>query len=152
MAKMENRERLLRKMAAIPEEIRKAMKDAIAAGADEIVGMQRRLAPVKTGALRASIVATFGGSGPAHASVGGGGGGDSDLSVRITAGNSGVRYAHLVEFGTAPHVVGGIYKGALHPGSVAKPFFYPGYRALKRRVKSRITRATKKAIRKAAAG
>lgn len=151
MSKMERRQRLLEKMAALPNEVRSAIKQALAEGADEITDMQRRLAPVKTGALRNSIVQTWGGKGPSYSSLSAqGGAGDADLTVRITAGNSAVRYAHLVEFGTRPHTLGGMFAGAQHPGTVAQPFFYPAYRALRRRVKGRITRATKAAARKVA--
>jgi HK97 gp10 family phage protein len=150
---MANRERLLAKMAAIPAEIRKEIAKAVREGADEIVRVQKSLAPVRTGALRDSIVATQGAAAPAYSTFRGGqGGGESDpeLSVTISAGNTKVRYAHLQEFGTAPHENGGIFAGSEHPGNSPSPFFFPGYRATRRRVKGRITRATKKAIKKAA--
>lgn len=151
-SRMERRDRLLKKMAALPPAVRKALKESITQGADEITAMQRRLAPTKTGKLRASIKQTWGGGKVAHASVGGGGAGegDPDLTVTLSAGDRSVRYAHLVEFGTAPHTLGGIFAGAQHPGTTARPFFFPAYRALRRRVKSRITRAAKKAARQVA--
>lgn len=163
---MKNRDRLLRKMAALPTQVRSAMKQALAQGADELTAMQKRLAPVgppsgaqakkgaRPGALRDSIKQTWGDSKVSYASLRGRGGikGDPDLTVTITAGNSAVRYAHLVEFPTAPHIVGGKFKGAQHPGTQAQPFFYPPYRALRRRIKSRVTRATKKAIQRVASG
>lgn len=139
------------------------MRQAIAQGADEIVAMQKRLAPVSprgthgnpSGMLRDSIVATWGGGGaiPKYASLRAGTGSAraaGDLSITITAGNSAVRYAHLVEFGTAPHPQGGKFKGTEHPGTSPQPFFFPPYRALRRRVKARITRAMKKAIKTSA--
>lgn len=151
MSKIEGRARLLAKMAALPAEVRSAIKQALAEGADEITDMQRRLAPVKSGELRDSIKQTWGGGRERYSSLNAtGGAGDPDLTVRISAGNSKVRYAHFVEFGTRPHVNGGKFAGTLHPGARAKPFFYPAYRALKRRVKSRITRATTKAAKKVA--
>lgn len=163
---MQNRERLLRKMAALPTAVRSALKQALAQGADELTEMQKRLAPVgppsgaqkkkgaKPGALRDSIKQTWGDSKVSYASLKGKGGvaGDPDLTVTITAGNSAVRYAHLVEFPTAPHKVGGKFKGAQHPGTQAQPFFYPAYRALRRRIKSRVTRAAKKAAKSVASG
>lgn len=36
-----------------------------------------------------------------------------------------VRYAHLVEFGTAPHFQPG--RGVMHPGAAPKPFLTPAY-------------------------
>lgn len=145
------RERLLAKMAALPVEIRKEIGAAVKAGANDIVSLQKRLAPKRTGALAASIVATSGKAAPKYSTFkgkGGGGESDPDLSVTISAGNAQVRYAHLVEFSTAPHLAGGKYEGAQHPGTEAQPFFFPAYRALKRKVKGRITRATKKAVRR----
>ena len=72
--------------------------------------------------------------------------------MRISAGNTFVRYAHLVEFGTAPHAQGGKFAGTMHPGTPAKPFFYPMYRLGKKRAKSRITRGVNRAAKKVAAG
>lgn len=144
-----NRARLLAKMAKLPAEVRSAVKQAIAQSADELTDTMKRLAPKDTGKLRDSITQTWGGGKVAHASLSGGAGatGDPDLTVTITAGNSGVRYAHLVEFGTAPHINGGKYAGTKHPGAKAQPFFFPAYRAQKRRIKGRITRAITKAAR-----
>jgi len=149
--KLQGRQRLLAKMAALPTEVRSAIKQALAEGADEITDMQKRLAPVKTGDLRNSIVQTWGGARVRYSSLSAtAGAGDPDLTVRISAGNSKVRYAHLIEFGTAPHINGGKFAGSQHPGTKAQPFFYPPYRALRKRVKSRITRATTKAAKKVA--
>lgn len=153
MSKLKGRARLLKKMASIPPEIRKDMAIAIKQGADDIVRLQRHLAPEQSGDLRESIVATSGGAAPKYSTFKGkergGGKSDPDLSVTISAGNAKVRYAHIVEFGSAPHINGGKFKGSQHPGTSASPFFFPGYRAMRRKVKGRITRATKKAIRRA---
>ncbi len=148
----ENRNRLLRKMKALPEEARQEIGKAVRESAAELVAAQKRLAPRRTGALAASIVATVGGSLPKYASVGvGTASADPDLTAIISAGNTAVRYAHLVEFDTAPHLNKGLFEGSQHPGTRAQPFFYPPFRANRRRVKSRITRATRKAARKVAA-
>lgn len=149
--KIEGRERLLAKMKALPTEVRSAIKQALAEGADEIQEMQKRLVPVSSGDLRDSIVQTWGGGKVRYSSLSASSEvGDPDLSVRISAGNSKVRYAHLVEFGTAPHVNAGKFAGSHNPGTTAQPFFFPAYRALRKRVKSRITRATNKAAKKVA--
>ena len=157
--KVERREQLLKKMAALPHEVRSAIKQALAQSADEIMDMQKRLVPVSArgsygnppGMLRDSIKQTWGGGSVRYSALNATAGdkGDPDLSVRISAGNTKVRYAHLVEFGTAPHE---IRPGVQHPGAQAKPFFYPSYRALRKKVKSRITRATNKAAKRVAAG
>lgn len=148
MAKFTNRDRLLAKLARLPTEVRSAVKQGIAQSADELTDAIKRLAPVKSGKLRDSVAQTWGGGKVAHSSLSAGAGkGDPDLTVTISAGNSGVRYAHLVEFGTAPHINGGKYAGTEHPGAKAQPFFYPAYRANKKRIKGRITRAITKAAR-----
>lgn len=147
-SRMANRERFLKKVAALPAQVRSALKQSLAQNADELVAMQKRLAPVDDGDLRESIVQTWGGEAPRYASLKGKAGeGDPDLSVTISAGNSKVRYAHLVEFPTAPHINAGKFPGTKHPGTPGTPFFFPPYRALKRRMKSRMTRAAKKAAR-----
>ncbi len=152
MAKVRNRDALLRKLAALPPAVRSAVKQALAQGADQITDEMKRLAPKDTGKLRNSIVQTWGGGKVRYSSLAGSSGeaGDPDLSVRISAGNSEVRYAHLVEFGTAPHINGGRFAGTKHPGTSPRPFFYPAYRANKRRVKSRISRATTRAVKQVA--
>ena len=40
-------------------------------------------------------------------------------------------HAHLVEFGTAPHIVGGKFAGARHPGTAPQPFARPAWDANK---------------------
>lgn len=116
--------------------------------------MQKRLAPKKTGALANSIGYTFGTYRADNANVrgvaGGGGAGDPDLSLTIHAGDAKAYYAAFVEFGTSAHTAGGKFKGADHPGATAEPFFFPAWRSLRKRTKSRISRATKKSVQQAA--
>ena len=114
--------------------------------------MQQRFAPVRTGRLRRSIVATYAGQSTPPHSQPGGGQVVPPLSVMVTAGNDEVRYAHLVEYGTAPHPNEGMFAGTEHPGAAPHPFFWPPYRALRKRMKSRVTREARKAIRKVVAG
>jgi HK97 gp10 family phage protein len=149
LAKLKNRESTLRKLAAIPPAVRSAAKQALARSADEMTEAIRVAAPQgKTGNLKRSVAQTWGGGKVRYSSLAGnvGESGDPDLSVRISAGNSEVRYAHLVEFGTAPHINGGWAAGTQHPGTQAQPFFYPTYRRLRRRARSRVSRAITKAI------
>jgi HK97 gp10 family phage protein len=155
-SRIERRQQALAKLAALPAQARSRIKQAIAESADEIVAMQKRLVPVQTGRLRDSIQQHWGNA-PKLSSAGvsmKAGAGDPDLTVIITAGG-GPRetgwYARFVEFGTAPHEQGGKFAGAQHPGTAARPFFYPAYRALKRRAVSRVSRATGKAAREVAA-
>lgn len=167
MAKITGLQSLQARMKKIPKEARSAIKQALAESADDIVSTMKRLAPVSAGGshgqepgmLRDSIVATFGdGAVPKYAAFRHRQGKriiqsqDPDLSVTITAGNDFVRYAHLVEFGTSPHVNGGKFAGTQHPGTPARPFFYPAYRAHKRQVKARITRAINQSAKRAVSG
>lgn len=166
-SRMRNRERLLAKLAAIPDAVRKEIAGALDKGADEIVAMQKRLVPEDSGDLKRSIRKVKGTYTPENANVRGmasGGKGDPDLTVRIVAGDDKAWYARFVEFGTAPHTIkaknpsGLLYFNGTrvpqvnHPGSEPRPFFYPAYRALRRRVKSRIARATTKAVKSVAGG
>jgi len=128
--------------------------------------MQKRLAPEESGALKRSIKRVKGSYKPDNANVRGVGGGgvegDPELSVFIVAGDAEAWYARLVEFGTPPHQIKPKRRKAMkfgdenfattinHPGAKHTPFFYPPVRALRRRVRSRITRATKKAVREIA--
>ena len=152
--KTAGRSALLRKLALLPDAARQEIAKAINQSAEEIAAAQRRQAPKRTGALERSIVVSRGGAVPKYASVGRSGAtekGDPDLTVIVSAGNSAVRYAHLVEFGTAPHENKGMFEGSQNPGAKAQPFFFGPYRAYRKRAKSRMTRATKKAARAVAA-
>ena len=146
-----NLDRLKKRLAALPASVRTELAGAIDKGADEIVALQRDLAPKRTGALARSIQKNKGGAGPAYSTFKSAARGDADLKVTITAGNTDVRYAHLVEFGTKPHMNKGKFEGTENPGATAKPFFYPAYRALKKRAAARIVRAGRKAAKGLAA-
>ncbi len=47
-------------------------------------------------------------------------------SYKLGAGG---RHGHLVEFGTAPHILGGVFAGAQHPGTSPQPFMRPAFDA-----------------------
>lgn len=129
--------RLDRILATMPAAARAELKKSLTLSARDLVKAQRALVPVRTGALKKSIgwsenAALL----PKHAAFGGAARRQaSDLSVVVFAGNSGVRYAHLVEF------------GSVHAG--AKPFFYPAYRLRKRQIRQRARRAVRAAVKKA---
>lgn len=162
--KFEGRESLLRKLKAMPQAVRDPIRQALDQGSDEILKMQRRLVKMVSGDLHDSLQKTWGGGRVRYSQQWGRqeDAGDPDLTVRLSAGNSKVRYAHLVEFGTAPHST---VKGASkyrkkgmvhaatsdpkrqHPGSKPQPFFFPPYRARRRRVRSRVARATSRSVR-----
>lgn len=141
-----------RKMRAVTYAAKASARDAVIQGAYEIADVQERLAPKDDGDLADSIHVTLPcGTTPPYSQPGGSRQAGPEQAI-ITAGNAKVRYAHLVEFGTAKHVNGGLFEGTQHPGTTAQPFFWPGYRSVRGRVRSRITRSISKAIKQAAGG
>lgn len=139
--------KLQRKLNRLPAVAKDHIRNEMEAVADEIVAMMKSLAPVlqepdprrRAGALRDSIGWTWGKK-PKYAislaainsTIGG------DLTITIYAGNSEVRYAHLLEWGT--------HKMA------AQPYFYVSWRANRRPARRRINRAVRYAARQVAAG
>lgn len=148
-SKIKGRDRLRFVLTKLPKEMRTELRKAVIAGAEAIAATQRNLAPVRTGKLRDSIVVTPGNQDPPrYASLKSKKNQfpDPELAAIISAGNSEVRYAHLVEFGAAPHINEGRFPGTQNPGAPAQPFFYPGYRARKKEAQRNINKAAKKAI------
>ena len=110
-----------------------AVQPALIKSGDELVARMQTLAPVRSGALKASIEATYPGQATPAYSQPGGSRVAKENEVLVTAGNAEVRYPHLVEYGTSH--------------SPAKPFFWPAYRLTKQRIKNRLKRAVSKAVR-----
>lgn len=132
MAKNPSLHRFNKRMKAIPKAVRKAVAPEIVKAATGIAVSMRLHTPVDTGALRDSIRVTGPGqTTPAHSQPGGATTAH-ELQAIVTAGDTDVRYAHLVEYGTAE--------------AAAQPFFWPVVRSSRKRVKSRITRAIRKAV------
>jgi HK97 gp10 family phage protein len=125
--------RLQRRLEAIPKAVKEAVQPALNKSGDELVAMMQHLAPVETGRLRDSIVATPAGERTPPYSQPGGSRVVPENAVVVTAGNSEVRYPHLVEYGTTL--------------ARAQPFFWPSYRSLKKRLTNRVKRAISKAVR-----
>lgn len=124
-----------KRMRAIPAAARKAVEPALVQGGYEIAEAQEMLAPEDEGDLIGSITVTLPGHATPPYSQPGGGTVVPENQVAVTAGNTDVRYPHLVEYGTRH--------------SPAQPFFWPGYRLARRRAEGRIKRAISKAIREA---
>nr|WP_313012409.1 HK97 gp10 family phage protein [Brucella intermedia] len=143
---------LNRKLKALPALAEAAIKLAMEQGAEEIVAMMKRLVPVDNGDLRDSIGWTWGDAPSYSQRIGAVKSKTGNLKITIYAGNSKVRYAHLVEFGSAPHINGGMFAGTQNPGAKGQPFFFVSFRALRRRTKSRITRAINKSAKQIASG
>lgn len=129
--------RVRKMLDALPKHIEDDVEAAVLKGAHEVAAAQRLLVPVDTGALRDSIHVTPAGQTTPAYSQPGGASVVGPLAARITAGNSDVRYAHLVEYGT----------GGDSP-TTPQPYFWPGYRLIRRRVTSRIKREIGKAVRR----
>lgn len=60
-------------------------------------------------------------------------------------------HAHLVEFGTAPHINGGLFAGSQHPGTAPRPFARPAWDANKDAALQKIAAELAAEINKAAA-
>lgn len=119
--KFTNKRSLKKILKDMPTEVKIDAQKALEQGGDDVVGTMKAIAPVVKGHLKATI---------RWKNVSN----EHKLAVRIQAGGHYggyyVPYARIVEF---------------HHGSA---FFYPAYRAQKRRVKSRITRSVNKATKR----
>lgn len=123
--KVQGLERLRAKLAALPQVAKIEMKAALDQSADELVAMQKRMAQPDRdeGDLIESIEKQPG---------------RHELAVIVQAGGKKAPHARWNEFGTQK--------------MTAQPFFYPAWRALRRRTKGRLSRASTKAAKKVAAG
>jgi HK97 gp10 family phage protein len=114
---------------------RQQIMKALLASGNELADAQQHLAPKDTHALADSITVTGPGQSTPAYSQPGGSRLAGETEVIVTAGNTDVRYAHLVEYGTSK--------------SEAQPFFWPALRLLRKRLQQRIDRAGRKAVRDA---
>lgn len=133
----------------IPQAVIARVKEAMAQSADEAVAVMKSLVAVESGDLRDSIAWTWGDAPKGTLAIASKSVKGSGLRITIYAGGGDAYYARFVEFGTNPHVNGGLFLGSKHPGTMARPFFYPGWRLVQRRAKSRVTRSIRKAIKEA---
>lgn len=156
---------LQRKLSALPKAVKEQISKAMESGAEDIVNTARNLVPVDELTLYESIGWTWGNAPKGSIVLGRTARRPGDgLRITIYAGNNEAFYARWVEFGTQAHNVasgGGTVAGKKslasggglgHPGARAQPFFFPAYRANRRRVRSKIARATNAAAKKFAVG
>ena len=136
-------QQLRAKIKALPDAARAEIRAAMEQSAEEVVAMAKRLVPVDSGALRDSIGWTWGE--PPKGSITLAQSDPNAEAITIyagsrdkTLGDADAFYVRWVEFGTVT--------------ARAHPFFFPSWRALRKRVKSRNTRAVKKAFTRVAAG
>ena len=133
MARDGGLERFHRRMQAIPVDVRAAVRPALVSAAEDMAVTMRALAPEDTGALKRSIAVTGPGQATPAYSQPGGSSVVGDLQAAVTAGETAVRYAHLVEYGTAR--------------APAQPFFWPAVRLHRKKAAAKIKRAISKAVR-----
>jgi len=135
MARNKDLTRIFAKLDAIPEALRKQIKPELMKGAEEIASLQRGFAETSrdTGALIDSITVTGPGEQTPPYSQPGGRQTVPEGAVLITAGNSDVRYAHILEYGSSK--------------TEAQPFFWPGYLLGRNKAVNRVNRAGRKIIR-----
>lgn len=119
-------EELTRKLNAIPKATRTEVRKVLDKSAEEMVSLASALVPTDDGVLKGTI--------RTHE-------GKNELAVVVRAGGpattvKGYDYAIAVEHGTSD--------------TPERPFFWPAYRAIKKKAKSRATRAIRKAARAAA--
>lgn len=150
--KIRNKDRLLKKLGMLHPALFEAIEKANHQAADEMVDLAQAFVPKgRTGKLRESIVATPPGQVPPSYSQGGGHAPVPEGAYAVSAGNTAVRYAHLVEWGTKPHPQGGMFKGTEHPGTPPRTFFWNSYRIIRKKHRGRIGRALGKSVKAIAA-
>lgn len=123
MASFSGRDRLRARMKAVPVKVRRALRAQLEANANELVATQKRFADASFSDPSGKLQATIRQQDVSDS---------TRISRKISAGSREVPYAAWVEFGTSKNP--------------PKPYFMPAYRLLKRRFKSRLSRAAKKAL------
>lgn len=130
-----DRERARAKFRRLPASVRKNVEAALEQNAEELTQAIKRRAPVQKingGELRDTVRWAKGAAKSKTRDQGA----DPDLTVRVTEGDAKKGfYAGMVEFGTV--------------NSAPQPHFFPTWRAMKRRLKGRLSRAVNKAIKEA---
>lgn len=129
--KFRNKDKLFQALRQTVPAIDGEVRKALAESGDEMVDKVRSLVPVDRGDLRDSVEWNFTKQTQAQYS--------RSPAIIVQEGaetpNDDAFYARWVEFGT--------------PETRKEPHFFPAYRLLRRKLKSRITRAMTKAIKKA---
>lgn len=124
---------LTKKLNAIPRMVKAEVDNQLDKETGKLVGLMKTLVPERSGALKASIKSEDPGPG-AKASNG-----STYWAVRrVSAGIDGAFHARYQEFGTAR--------------MPANPFFFTAWRQERRRIKSAISRAVRRGVKKASKG
>ncbi len=137
-------------------QVLKELKIAMEGSAQSLV--QEMRAATHLPEIRRSIKWTWGDAPEGTYTLATASGGSKYETLRITVytDRHEAWFAHFFEFGTEQRQrkrVGGYFKGAkvksLDTGSItAQPFFFPTYRANRKRIKSRLNRALVRAVKK----
>ena len=135
IGKFLNVAKLNKKLARLPGVARNDMRESLAQSAREITNLMEQLVPQDSGDLAGSIGWTFGKVPKGTLALGFVKSGE--LTVAIYCGDSDAYYARWVEFGTQK--------------MAAQPFFFPAYRALRKRASNRIKRSARRSAKKVAA-
>ncbi len=122
-----------KRLRDLPEAVRRNIGPDLVAAAEDMAASMRQLAPKDSGDLVASIAITGPGQQTPPYSQPGGSLTVPENAVAITVGNSEVRYAHLVEYGTTR--------------TAPKPYFWPAFRLGRAQAVKRIGQAVKSAVR-----
>jgi HK97 gp10 family phage protein len=120
MARVTGTRELQRRLKGMRDEVARVIQPSLVEAAGVVMARQKQLVPVKTGALRDSIVA--------RPETG------KDAAILITAGGGPVQYADDVEFGTTSRP--------------AQPYFFAGYHEAKKRAGKIIRDAMHAAIKR----
>lgn len=116
-------------VAAMPKRVENAARKAMEKGADELVAMMKRLVPVDSGDLRNSIAWKWGEAPKGATVLAESTPTERGLKITVYATDFKARW---LEFGTVK--------------MRAQPYFFPSWRTLRKRIKSRIVREQKKAV------
>lgn len=123
-----DRERAKAKFRALPKAVRKHVEEALEQNAEELSAAIKRRVPRDTGDLAESVRWEKGAARGKYRERGS----DPDLTVRVIEGDRENFQAPWIEHGTKD--------------IPAQPHFFPTYRSMRRRLKSRLSRAVTKAV------
>lgn len=156
--------RIEAKLKQVPAVATEAARLAMEEGAKEVVSLMRAMVAEKSGKLRNSIGWTWGDLPPGTFMIdeirSGKNKGQqfATLRLKIYAGSKEAFYARFIEFGTRPHSLQTNAsvdrelrqdEGEWHPGTPARPFFFPAWKYKKAEFRRLIRKRVREAVREA---